>query len=54
MDPLPFSITTLIQIQNEILIKPISTDEVTVVVKELQYDKAPDPDGFRALFFQNF
>lgn len=32
------------------LTKAISTEEVITVVKELQPDKAPGPDGFQAFF----
>lgn len=52
VDSLPLSSAIVTQEQNDILIKPFSKDEVTVVVKEMQHDKVLSHDGFQAYFFR--
>lgn len=48
------SVNTITFTQNDILIKPVTMQEILQVIKEMSSDKAPRPDGFQAFFFQNF
>ena len=51
---LPTSMSMVSEAQNNNLIKPMTKEEVTAVVREMSSDKSPGPNGFQALFFQNF
>eukprot|EP00253_Pinus_taeda_P016387 PITA_16387 len=39
---------------NQLLLKPISLQEVEKVVRQLKEGKAPGPDGFTSIVFHNF
>ena len=39
---------------NEVLLKPLTLDEVNKAVFNMQGDKSPEPDGLNLTFFQHF
>ena len=49
-----FNIPRLNQEEIEIINNPITNIEIEVVVKNLQKNKSPGPDGFTGEFYQTF
>jgi len=44
----------IIEKPNQILLMPISLQEVEIATQQLKVGKAPGPDGFTSDFFHNF
>jgi hypothetical protein len=40
--------------ENYVLISPFMMDEVREAIFQMEYNKAPDPDGFLAEFYQSY
>ena len=51
---LPTPMSMVSEAKNNNLIRPVTEEEVTAIVRQMSSDKAPGPNGFQALFFQNF
>ena len=51
---LPLRFPKVSSIQNEFLTRAVTKEEIEEVLRDMPAEKAPGPDGFQALFFQNF
>lgn len=48
------NITQVSEVENEVLIEAFSEKEVKEAFFEMEYNKAPGPDGFPTEYFQHF
>ena len=49
-----FNLPRLNQEEIEIMNNPITSTEIKAVIKNLPKNKSPEPDGFKAEFYQTF
>ena len=49
-----FNLSRLNQEETEIMNNPITSTEIEAVIKNLQKNKIPGPDGFTGKFYQTF